>query len=153
MTPKEYLQQARHMRTRMDALEGRRQRYLDMATKSTAHYRSGPGGTRRVSSVEEGAVKLADLAEEMSIRESVYAKTLQEIEDAIDKVEGSLFRDVLKMHHLNGWSFGKIGRELHYGKDYMYQVHVQAMRRLKVPKDAEPVEAIVRRALRKWRGE
>ena len=151
MTPKEYLQQARHMRTRMDALEERRQRYLDMATKSTAHYRSGPGGTRRVSSVEEGAVKLADLAEEMRIRSDIYAEALRGIEAAIDAVEPALYRDVLKLRFLNGWYWERIGKSLHYTRQGVDNICRNALRRVRVPRDAEPVEDIVRRALREHR--
>lgn len=151
MTAKEYLQQARGMQLRLEALQERRQRYEDLASGATAHYRSGPGGTKRVSSVEEYAVKLADLSEEMNLRASIYAETLRQIEAAIDAVSQQNYRDVLRCRYMNGWSWGKIARKLHYSESYLYQIHGLAMRAVTVPRDAEPVEDRVRRALKEHR--
>lgn len=151
MTAKEYLNQARNMQTRLEALNERRQRYEDLATSATAHYRSGPGGTRRVSSVEEYAVKLADLSAEMKIRADIYAEALHEIEAAIDAVPMQNYRDVLRYRYLNGWSWNRIGKNLHYSLDYLYQLHRLAIKAVPVPADAEPVEDIVRRVLKDHR--
>ena len=152
MTAKEFLQQARGMRTRLDALEERRRHYEDMAQSCTARYRSGPGGsTRRVSSVEEYAVKLADLSREMQLRADIYAEELRKIERAIDAVEPALYRDVLKFRYLNGWRWTKVAEEMHYSRQGATIVHDRALRLVRVPRDAEPVEDTVRRALRESR--
>lgn len=149
MTAKEYLQQARGMLTRIRALEERRQRYEDMATSATAHYRSGPGGSiRRVSSVEEYAIKLADLSEEMRLRVEIYAEALLQIEAAIDAISDIVERDILRYRYLNGWRWEKIAAELHYSQSFLYVLHGRALRCLRVPRDAEPVEETVRRALK-----
>lgn len=148
MTAQEYLWQALNMQTRLDALQERRRRYEDLATSATAHYRSGPGGTRRVSSVEEYAVKMADLSEEMQIRANIYAEALKEIEAAIDAVPNQTHRDLLRYRYLNGWRWRKIGKAMHYSQDYLYQMHRRAVQAVQVPADAEPVESIVRRVLK-----
>ncbi len=148
MTAKDYLQQARGMKLRIVALNERRQRYEDLATSATAHYRSGPGGTRRVSSVEEYAVKLADLSEEMGIRAGIYAETLRQIEAVIDAVENPLYRDVLRYRYLNEWRWEQIGRALNYSRQGVGHIHGRALLSVVVPRAAEPVEEIVRRTLR-----
>lgn len=149
MTAKEYLQQARGMQLRLEALQERRQRYEDLATSATARYRSGPGrSTRRVSSVEEYAVKLADLSREMEARADIYARTLRQIEAVIDRVDDQTCRDVLRYRYLNGWSWNRIASRMQFSYDYARHLHGRALRRVTVPADAEPVEAVVRRALR-----
>lgn len=148
MSPRDYLQQARGMRLRIEALNERRQRYEDLATSATAHYRSGPGGTKRVSSVEEYAVKLADLSEEMNLRAGIYAEALREIEAAIDAVEDPKYRDILRYRYLNGWSWRMIERKMYYGNNYIFQLHLRALQAVTVPRDAVPVEDRVRAALK-----
>ena len=148
MSPRDYLQQARGMRLRIEALNERRQRYEDLATSATAHYRSGPGGTKRVSSVEEYAVKLADLSEEMNLRARIYAEALREIEAAIEAVPVPLYRDVLKLRYLNGWKWERIAEALHYTRQGVGHIHGRALLSVVVPRAAEPVEETVKRALR-----
>lgn len=149
MTPKEYLLQARGMRTRMEALEERRRHYEDLAQSCTAHYRQGPGGTtRRVSSVEEYAVKMADLSREMQIRADVYAEALRRIEAAIEAVADQTRRDVLKYYYLNGWTWGQIAEALHYTRQNVWIIHGRALQDVHVPRGAEPVEETARRRLR-----
>lgn len=148
MTAREYLQQARGMMSRLEAMNERRQRYEDLATSATAHYRSGPGGTHRVSSVEEYAIKMADLSAEMNIRAGIYAEVLREIETAIDAVPNQTYRDVLRLRYLNAWSWNRIARATHYADSYLYQVHRNAVKAVTVPPGAVPVEDRVRDALK-----
>lgn len=149
MTAKEYLQQARGMQARLEALNERRQRYEDLATSATAHYRSGPGGgTRRVSSVEEYGTKLADLSREMALRADIYADCLRRIEAVIDAVEPDVYRDVLKCRYLNGWSWNRVASHLNYTPDYVWHLHGRALQQVRVPANAERVEDVVRRMLR-----
>lgn len=145
MTAKEFLEQARDMETRIEALKERRQRYEDLAQSCTAHYRSGPGGTRRVSSVEEYAVKLADLGDEMALRVQVHEQVVRQIEAAIDGVEPEQYRTVLRLRYLNGWKWEKIAEKTHYRRQSVARIHGRALQQVVVPKDAAPVEDIVRR--------
>lgn len=149
MTAREYVEQARGMRARLEALEERRSHYEDLATNATAHYRAGPGGgTRRVSSVEEYAVKLADLSRDMAARAEIYAEALRQIEAAIDAVSVPIYRDVLKYRYLNGWKWERIAEALHYTRQGVGHIHGRALQCVRVPRDAEPVEEAVKRALK-----
>ena len=137
------------MQTRIAALQERRRLYEDLATNATAHYRAGPGGgTRRVSSVEEYAVKLADLSRDMAARAEIYAEALRGIETTIDAIDDPVKRDVLKLRYLNGWGWGRIAKAMNYTESWLYTIHGRALRALRVPRDAEPVEEIVRRRLK-----
>ena len=137
------------MQTRIAALQERGQRYEDLATRATAHYRAGPGGgTRRVSSVEEYAVKLADLSRDMAARADIYAEALRGIETTIDAIDDPVKRDVLKLRYLNGWGWGRIAKAMNYTESWLYTIHGRALRALRVPRYAEPVEEIVRRRLK-----
>ena len=150
MTAKEFLQQARGMRTRMEALRDRRRQYEDLAQSCVARYRPGPGGsTRRVSSVEEYATKLADLSREMQLRADLYADTLRQIERAIDAVYPPIYRDVLKLYYLNGYSWSEVASQLYYSRQGVWNVHNRALLAVTVPRDAEPVEDVIRRRLKR----
>ena len=151
MTAKEYLQQARGMMARLEAMNERRQHYEDLATSVTAHYRSGPGGSRRVSSVEEYAIKMADLSAEMNIRAGIYVEALREIEAAIEAVPNQTYRDVLRLRYLNAWSWNRIARATHYADSYLYQVHRRAVLAVTVPPGTMPVEKRVETALKERR--
>lgn len=134
MTAKEYLQQARGMRVRIEALEERREYYHDLATKRTARYRDDPGGgTRRVGSVEEYACKIVDLEQTMSAQIDEYARLLAEIECVIDAVPDQRYRDLLRYRYLNGWSWNRIAWKMHYQVDSLFRMHTNALRFVLVP--------------------
>lgn len=101
-----------------------------------------------MSSVEEYAIKMADLSAEMNIRASIYAEALREIETAIDAVPNQTYRDVLRLRYLNAWSWNRIARATHYADSYLYQVHRNAVKAVTVPPGAVPVEDRVRDALK-----
>lgn len=134
MTAKEFLSQARGMKVRIEALEERRARYRDLATRRTAHYHSEPGGgTRRVSSVEEYALKIVDLDAELAARIEQYVDTLRKIEAVIDAVDDQRCRDLLKFRYLNGWSWNKVARRMDYSVDHVWHLHDRALKMVRVP--------------------
>ena len=134
MDARQYLMQARGMRARIDALRERRQRYADLATRRTAHYRPDPGGgTNRVSSVEEYACKMADLDRDLARRIGMYAQLILDVERAIDRLEDQRHRDVLTYRYLNGWSWGRIARKMQYSDRAVFQFHREALARFRVP--------------------
>lgn len=134
MTAREYLQQARGMKLRLEALEERRAFYRDMASGRIARYKPGTGGgTRRVSSVEKYACKLADLEADMARRVGAYVELVAEIEVVIDAVPDQRYRDLLRFRYLNGWSWHKIARRMGYQVESMYKMHDNALRFVRVP--------------------
>ena len=138
MTAKEYLRQLQRRDARINALIERQQRYRELASRRTAVYRNAPGGggggTRRVSSVEEYAVKIVDLEREIDRRIDEYADLTREIEAAIARIPDGRYRDVLRFRYVNGWSWEKIAEEMRYDRRWVYRIHGRALNMIEVPK-------------------
>lgn len=147
MTAKEYLRQLQRRDARINALIERQQRYRELASRCTAVYRDTPGrssapgrrsapggGTRRVSSVEEYAVKIVDLEREIDRRIDEYVDLTREIEAAIDRIPDGRYRDVLRFRYVNGWSWEKIAEEMRYDRRWVYRMHGRALNMIEVPK-------------------
>ena len=138
MTAKEYLQQARQMNVRIEALRERRRRYEVLATQCTTHYRYSAGGsrhgtTRQVSSVEEYGCRMADLAREIERRIDDLARLSWEIGETIDAVPDQRYRDLLTYRYLNGWSWERIAQVMMYSVDRIWHLHREALNAVKVP--------------------
>ena len=131
MTARAFLEQARNMDRRIEALRERRQHYEDLAASCTAKYRQGPGGsTRRVSSVEEYDCKIADLDRELYERIERYAETCREIEREIDRLRDARHRDVLTLRYLNCWKWDRVARATNYSVDTVWRLHREALREM-----------------------
>ena len=134
MTAKEYLRQLSRKDTRIKALIERQRRYRELAERRTAVYRDTlGGGQRRVSSVEEYAVKIVDLEREIVQRIDEYAGLTREIEMAIDRIDDDRYRDILKFRYINGWGWERIAREMHYDVKWLYKMHGRALQRIFPP--------------------
>lgn len=134
MTAKEYLRQLSRKDARIKALIERQQRYRELAERRTAVYRDTPGGGQRhVSPVEEYAVKIVDLEREIDRRIDEYADLTREIEAAIDRIDDDRYRDILRFRYVNGWSWERIAREMHYELRWLHYLHGRALREIRVP--------------------
>jgi DNA-directed RNA polymerase specialized sigma24 family protein len=99
-----------------------------MATGITARY-SGVGGSSGSAGdrIGEAVAKIADIDAQLAERIGMYEEIIREIEAEIDGVEDHRYRQVLRFRYLNGWSFGKIARKMHYDRDYTYKIHYRAL--------------------------
>ena len=84
-------------------------------------------------------------------QQEIALATFSQIEAAIDAVREPIERDVLKMRFLNGLYCGDIGRKLGYTRQNVDRICREALKKVQVPRDAEPVEEAVRRAMRERR--
>lgn len=124
MTAKEYLRQLSRKDARINALIERQQRYRELAQRRTAVYRDMPGGGRRCSSsVEEYVAKIVDLEHEIDLRIDEYVDLTREIEAVIERVGDDRHRDILRYRYINGWSWEKIAREMHYDRRQITRLH------------------------------
>ena len=134
MTAKEYLRQLSRKDARIKALLERQRRYRELAERRTAVYRDMPGGgKKRVSPVEEYAVKIVDLEREIGRRIDEYVDLTREIEAVIDKVGDDRYRDILRFRYVNGWSWERIAREMHYDVKWLYKMHGRALQKIFPP--------------------
>ena len=127
MTAKEYLRQLTRKDVRINALIERQQRYRELAARRTAVYRDAPGARRRTSSVEEYTAKIIDLEAEIDRRVDEYVDLTCEIETVIDRVEDDRYRDILRFRYINGWSWERIAREMHYDRRQVTRLHGLAL--------------------------
>lgn len=133
MTAKEYLNQARGMQLRVEALEERIARLRSRAERMTARYGAAPGGSGRNAGLEAGVAKIVDLERELTRRVAAYAELIAGIERAIDAVPDPRQRDLLKFRYLNGWSWRKIAREMHLSEDRVWHLHGEALKVVRPP--------------------
>ena len=133
MNAKEYLSQLRFRSAKIDALLERRAKYRDLALRCTTLYRGSPGGTLRVSSVEEYVCRIVDLEQEIDQRLSAYVRLTREIERAIDAVPDPRYRELLRFRYVNGWSLSRIAREMHMSEDWVKHLHGEALQQFDVP--------------------
>ena len=128
MTAKEYLRQLSRKDARINALIERQRRCRELAERRTAVYRDTPGGGRRCSSsVEEYVVKIIDLEREIDRRIDEYVDLTREIETAIDRIDDDRYRDILRFRYINGWSWERIAREMHYDRRQITRLHGLAL--------------------------
>lgn len=107
----------------------RKQRYRELATRATPHYRGVPGGgVRMVSSVEEYALRAVDLEREIDKRLERYARLACEIEAQIDRVDDARLRDLLRWRYLNGWAWERVAEAMHYERRQVFRLHNRALR-------------------------
>ena len=138
VTAKEYLRQLSRKDARINALIERQQRYRELAQRRTPVYRDTPGGGRRcASSVEEYVAKIVDLEREIDRRIDEYVDLTREIEAAIDKVGDDRCRNILRYRYINGWSWEKIAREMHYDERWVRRLHGRALARREIPESAK----------------
>ena len=128
MTAKEYLRQLSRKDARINALIDRQRRCRELAERRTAVYRDTPGGGRRCSSsVEEYVAKIIDLEREIDRRIDEYVDLTREIETAIDRIDDDRYRDILRFRYINGWSWERIAREMHYDRRQITRLHGLAL--------------------------
>lgn len=128
MTAKEYLRQLSRKDARINALIERQRRCRELAERRMAVYRDTPGGGRRCSSsVEEYVVKIIDLEREIDRCIDEYVDLTREIETAIDRIDDDRYRDILRFRYINGWSWERIAREMHYDRRQITRLHGLAL--------------------------
>lgn len=128
MLAKVYLGQLRFKNAKINSLLARRQRYKDLASRSTAVYRDMPGGGRRgSSSVEEYVCKIVELEREIDRRIDEYVDLTREIDALIRSVADERYRAVLTLRYINEWSWTKIAQEMNYSVDWVWKLHGRAL--------------------------
>lgn len=142
MTAKEYLSQLRFRHARVNSLRERIARYRDLATRCTPAYGGMPGGGGgNGSKTEEAVLKIAQLSTEMQERIDEIAELTVEIEAVIDAVPDVRYREILRMRHLNEWSWLRIATELQLSEDWVKHAHGYALLQVTVPEYAKKIVA------------
>lgn len=131
MTAKECLRQLRYKNARINAMIERRQRYRELATRSTSVLRGEFSGGRRMnSSCEEYVCKIVDLEREIDQRIDEYVDLTRQIEANIDSLADQRYRELLRWRYINEWSWEKIAQSMHYDRVTVWRLHGKALAEL-----------------------
>ena len=110
---KAWLKSYRGLTAEYKALLEERGRWIAAATKNTTSWSDSPkaGGEDKI---QRAVDKLADIDARIFEKLKKIEKLRSEIEAAIDKLEDSRHRAVLRCHYLNGDTFEQIAVQMHY---------------------------------------
>lgn len=72
-------------------------------------------------------MKIIDLEREIDRRIDEYVDLTREIETAIDRIDDDRYRDILRFRYINGWSWERIAREMHYDRRQITRLHGLAL--------------------------
>lgn len=114
MEVREYLNEVRRSKTRMEALLERRRACAEMAS-----WRSG------------GRSEALDaLRREVDRRIDAVAEQALEAERRIDALDSAGQREVMRYRYLNGWEWKEIARRMNYSTDWVKHVHTRALKEM-----------------------
>lgn len=130
-TAKEFLQSIARYKRRAAAIKRRIAEARDAAENVTAHFNAGGGASGKGGGKIEGAV-LRIVQEEQRLGEVLERmhETRAEAVRLIDKLPNELHKEALELRYLDGKSWTRIAREMHYSKRRVYQLHSAALAEL-----------------------
>ena len=121
MEVREYLNEVRRSKARMEALLERRRACAEMAT-----WRSG------------GRSEALDaLRREVDRRIDAVAAQALEAERRIDALDSAGQREVMRYRYLNGWEWKEIARRMNYSTDWVKHVHTRAIREMEAQAEGD----------------
>lgn len=134
MTSKEYLSQAFYLNRQIRAKQKRLEWLRDIAPGPTVRFTDelrGPGNPRN-SLVENAAMKVVELEEEIASDIMRLVEITKDIESRIRLVDSVECRTILEMRYLAFMSWDEITSRMGYGSNWVYQKHREALRRVTV---------------------
>ena len=114
MEVREYLNEIRRSKARMEALLERRRACAEMASWHS-------GGRSEA---------LDALRREVDRRIDAVAEQALEAERRIDTLDSAGQREVMRYRYLNGWEWKEIARRMNYSTDWVKHVHTRALKEM-----------------------
>ena len=141
MTAKEYLEQAYRLDQRIQSKQEQIQSLNDLATRCTASMTGMPHNPNRGSSQMADTIgKIIDLqnliAADMEALVDLKADLVATIK-AVDSIDHQL---ILEKRYITGKSWPEIAVDLGYKMRRMYDIHEEALRKIKIPQKYMPVQ-------------
>lgn len=78
-----------------------------------------------------------DLEEKCKEHARELYKQKTEIREAINRIDNSIYRDVLKKHYIYNYSFRYIEKQMFLGEGYVYKLHAKAINAFEIPKNVQ----------------
>ena len=132
MRAKEFMEQVRRASRELVSLHAMHDFFTELAVNISAPI-GAPTGARDPahSRVEDGAVRIVDLATELDVKIQEYTDLVHKAQKLIAKVPGEKHRQFLTLYYVCGWSMKHISDELRYDDEKsVYRLRGWALQKL-----------------------
>ena len=135
MNAKEYLGQAFYMSRQIKTKQRKLDWLRDLAPGPGVRFSDEPKapGDPRSSVVENAAIRVRALEEEIASDIMTLVGLLKEIEATIRAVDSLEYRTVLEMRYLSFMDWEEITARMGYSKRYVFIIHRRALQAVHVP--------------------
>ena len=124
MTARQYLQQARGIKIRLDAMAEQLEFLKSAAEHVTTHYSDMPKPAgRNIRKGEDAIIRVLDFESRMKAQ---YDK-LAEINDTVDMLHDPFQRAVLVKHYFSGKTWPEVALETYYSERTIRSIHTAAL--------------------------
>ena len=134
MTAKEYLSQAFYMNRQIKAKERRLEWLREIAPGPSMRFsqEEKSKGDPRSSLVEEAALKVVELEEEIASDILDLVRVMKEIASTISRVDSMECRTILEMRYLSFMEWDEIISRMGYSRSYVFRLHGKALNVMKI---------------------
>ena len=134
MTAKEYLSQAFYMNRQIKAKERRLEWLREIAPGPSMRFsqEEKSKGDPRSSLVEEAALKVVALEEEIASDILELVRVMKEIASTISRVDSMECRTILEMRYLSFMEWDEIISRMGYSRSYVFRLHGEALNAIRI---------------------
>ena len=134
MTAKEYLSQAFYMNRQIKAKERRLEWLREIAPGPSMRFsqEEKSKGDPRSSLVENAALKVVELEEEIASDILDLVRVMKEIASAISRVDSMECRTILEMRYLSFMEWDEIISRMGYSRSYVFRLHGEALNAIRI---------------------
>ena len=132
MSAKRYLSQARWLDQIIENKIEQKEQLESLAERVTVGFTGVrvSGGTGTVSPMEDAAVKLIMIKEEINAAITRAIDLKQEIQETINKVHDFRYKMILEMRYINSKDWAEIAASLQYDEKYAMRLHGRALKEI-----------------------
>ena len=129
MTTKEYLSQAFYLNRQIKAKEKRLEWLREIAPGPSMRFsqEEKSKGDPRSSLVENAALKVVELEEEIASDILELVRVMKEIASTISRVDSMECRTILEMRYLSFMEWDEIISRMGYSRSYVFRLHGEAL--------------------------
>ena len=134
MTAKEYLSQAFYMNRQIKAKERRLEWLREIAPGPSMRFsqEEKSKGDPRGSLVENAALKVVELEEEIASDILELVRVMKEIASTISRVDSMECRTILEMRYLSFMEWDEIISRMGYSRSYVFRLHGEALNAIRI---------------------
>ena len=134
MTSKGYLRQAFYMKRQIKAKERRLEWLREIAPGPSMRFsqEEKSKGDPRSSLVENAALKVVELEEEIASDILELVRVMKEIASTISRVDSMECRTILEMRYLSFMEWEEIISRMGYSRSYVFRLHGEALNAIRI---------------------